>query len=838
MIYKGEFTNEISFPLGGIGSGCIGLSGNGVLRAFEIFNKPAKSTYNGYTHFAVKAKTKNGVITKVLNGDRTTFLSPDNGCGVEGTAMSGFPHFKNHTFYGEFPVASISFTDDNFPAEVTLTAFNPFIPLDEDNSSIPGAFFEIAIHNTSADEIEFQTAFTAQNPYDEAINESQIIGNYRALTLKSAKEPEPDTNRGDITIITDSADSLVQTYWYRGRWKDSIVTYWNNFNSQKDVEDRLYDDIYEIVENRRDHGTLYAKRVIAPGETKTVRYVLTWNNPINQSYYHLGKTNADGSKIHWKNYYAVLWENSLKSAIYSMDNWDMLKSKTTLFKNALHSQTMDSAVIDAIASTLSVLKSPTVMRYEDGSFHGWEGVYAAKGSCEGTCQHVYNYAYALCFLFPNLERGLRHNEFVYATEDSGLSHFRMLLPLGISKGYTRPCLDGTMGMVIKSYREWKISGDNRWLTQHWNYIKRAVDFARSESNPDRWDMDGDGVLEGRQHHTLDMELFGPSSWLQGMYLAALKAAAEMAEFLGDTAAEAAYKKLFENGKKWTKENLFNGKHFIQKIDLQDKSIIDSFGADNYWNSETGEIKYQIGEGSSIDQLLGQWHADILSLGDIFDEKQIDTALDNMMRINFVPTLREFANPWRVFALNDEGGTLICNYDKDARKPLIPVPYCEEMMTGFEYSFAGELIYHGKIAEGLRVVKAVRERYDGFKRNPYNEIECGNNYVRPMASFALINAFSGFKFHLPKGYMGFNPIINRDNFKCIWSLGTGWGTYCQNGDTATLSIANGSVTLSSFSTGLFGIKKLIIDGKEIDFTEKDGICNFDLVKITNSISIKI
>ena len=135
----------------------------------------------------------------------------------------------------------------------------------------------------------------------------------------------------------------------------------------------------------------------------------------------------------------------------------------------------------------------------------------------------------------------------------------------------------------------------------------------------------------------------------------------------------------------------------------------------------------------------------------------------MFSLNFVDNVREYANPWRVFAVNNEAGTFICSYDKDARKPLIPVPYCEEMMTGFEYSFAGELVYRGKIDKALKVIKAVRDRYDGKKRNPYNEIECGNNYGRPMASFSFINAFSGFEFHLPKHSIGFNPIININGF---------------------------------------------------------------------------
>ncbi len=47
-------------------------------------------------------------------------------------------------------------------------------------------------------------------------------------------------------------------------------------------------------------------------------------------------------------------------------------------------------------------------------------------------------------------------------------------------------------------------------------------------------------------------------------------------------------------------------------------------------------------------MLGQWHVDILGLGDVFDSEQIDIALDNMMKNNFKSSMRNFVNPWRIF----------------------------------------------------------------------------------------------------------------------------------------------------------------------------------------------
>jgi uncharacterized protein (DUF608 family) len=291
-------------------------------------------------------------------------------------------------------------------------------------------------------------------------------------------------------------------------------------------------------------------------------------------------------------------------------------------------------------------------RLEDGSLYGFEGVHEKEGSCEGTCQHVYNYVYALAFLFPDLERSIRQLEFDHVVSETGGGYYRLLLPLREAlvpdkEKYGRhftACLDGQMGIVFKSYREWKMSGNSEWLKKNWDKIKLSLEFAWSDKNPSKCDFDKDGVLEGAQHHTLDMELFGPSSWLEGLYLIALKAGAEMAEFLGENEKMTEYLDLYERGKKFVKENLFNGEYFYHKIDLTDKSILEKYGeVDRYWNEETQQIKYQVATGCEIDQMLAQWHAEILGLGDVFDKEQMKTALKNLYKYNFKPSMRSVVN---------------------------------------------------------------------------------------------------------------------------------------------------------------------------------------------------
>lgn len=841
MKYIGQYTKEISFPLGGIGTGCIGLGGDGRLIDWEIFNKPSKGSINGYSHFAIRAIQGDKITAAVLNGNiQKDFMGQYTksrfsgyGFGPDKRKMCGFPHFKNVEFVGEFPMASVDFKDDNFPANIIMTAFNPFIPLDAKNSSLPAAFFEIEVENKAAEKTTYQIALSVANPYGQSKNRAEVKNGFTTLTFFNNGAGKNEPEYGDLTVATDCDTAYTQTYWYRGAWQDDVVVFWNDFSTEKNIKERIYDS-----EGKNDTGTLFAEVTLQPNEKKKVKFILSWNVPNNYNYWDVCK-NDDGTHKIWKNYYATVFENSVKTAVYALQNWNDLYTRTLNFKKVLHETTLPKEVIDAASSNLSVLKSPTVLRLENGEFYGWEGVHEQSGSCEGTCQHVWNYAYALCFLFPELERSIRDTEFRYSTDEHGRMGFRIKLPLGRKMTEYRACVDGQMGAVIKCYREWKISGDNKWLEDNWENIKKVLEYAWSEHNADCWDADKDGVLEGRQHHTLDMELFGPSSWLEGMYLAALKAASEMAEFLGDTEKKQEYRELFEKGYKWTKENLFNGKYFIQKIDITDKEITDKFGAsERYWNDETKQIKYQICDGSSIDQLLAQWHADIIGLGEIFDKNQISSALNEMMKNNYKESMRYFANPWRIFSVNDEAGTVICDYPDGTEKPTIPIPYCEETMTGFEYSFAGLLCSQGKIDDGLKVVKAVRDRFDGEKRNPWNEFECGSNYARSMASYALIPILSGFEFDMPHKHIGFNPYIT-NNFKCVWSLSDAWGDFeiCDN--TVKINVYEGEINIKSLGLKFCdNVSHLKIDEKSVDFEFKNSIIYFEETSILNCAEITV
>lgn len=836
MLYKGDYTKNISFPLGGIGTGCIGLGGNGELKDWEIFNRPNKCTRNGYSHFAIKATHKGSCVAKVLHGDTAESLIGTScsstghygyGYGPRANSLAGFEHFTNVEFDGTFPIARLTFSDEGFPATVRLCAFNPFIPHDEYNSSLPVAFFEWEIENTADEAVRFALACTVYNSANGSLHNRVSDGSHNGVFMKNSAVGEDETDYFDMCILTDSEDVDVQEYWYRGPWMDSPTTYWKNFKTLERMPERSYAE-----SGKGDHGTVVSHIDIDAGQKAKIRYVIAWNVPNCVNYW---RPRYDGSSNSWRNYYATQFKSSFESAKYALDGFGMLYEKTALFSDTVQESTVPEFVKDAISANLSVIKTPTALRLEGGEFWGWEGCAETVGSCFGSCQHVWNYAYALPYLFPKLERSMREVTFKYGLMENGATSFRINLPPRREMAMSRACVDGQMGEVIKCYREWKFSGDDAWLREHSEEIFKMLEYAWSKDNPDKWDADMDGVLEGRQHHTLDMELFGPSSWLEGFYLLALDCASEMAEYLGEENRASLYRRLYESGKKWTNDNLFNGRYFYQRTELSNKALTEAFDAVDYWNDEAREIKYQIGEGSIIDQMLADWHSALIGRGGVFDSDKKKTALKSLYKYNYVPSMRTIANMWRNFSLDDEAGTVICSYPEGAYIPAIPIPYCEETMTGFEYALAGLMLSEGYVMEGESMIKAVRDRYDGARRNPYNEIECGSNYARSMASYAFMPIYSGFGYDMTKKSISFSPISGEGRY--LFSVCESWGSVDISNDASKLTVFGKPLELKEISVpNCEGAKLVTVDGKSIAFEKRNGYLVFDAV-ITKELLIK-
>ena len=834
FIYTGERRRYVAFPLGGIGTGSVSLTGSGRLIDWSIRNRPAIHEFNGYSHFAIKAEQGGRLLdARVLNGpyEGIPTGSPSVrkfdgfGFGANRDTLAGVPHFDDVTFIGRFPVAELEFHQAKFPGEVRMMAFSPFIPHNDRDSSMPVAFFRFSIKNTSEAPIDYTLAGTTGNyGCDSGTHTFYRSDGLSILHFTSANRDDSE-QQGDLAIMTDGKEVDHVDYHFRGQWFDSLARYWREFARPGKLRERTYEKPRAVrnMFQQPEHGTLAVRIRIEPGETREVRFTLSWNYPFGSIYWFdregPGSPSYSGLPPTWKNYYATQWSGSVASGTDAFKRWDLLETQTVSFRDSLFGSSLPPEIIDAVNGTLGILRSATVIRLEGGELWGWEGQHPSEGSCEGTCTHVWNYQQTIANLFPALERSLRETEFTYNQLPNGGLTFRQRLPLGSGFDIIGPCADGHFGAIIKAYREWKNLGDNEWLRRFWPNIKRALEYAWSPSNPDLWDPKKTGVLWGRQHHTLDMELFGPSSWLTTMYLAALKAGVAMAQAMGDSDFADECCELSAKGAAYVDRELFNGRYYSQKIDLSDRSVLEPFDQNRkagvlresfmeaYWSDEYGEIKYQIGEGCLTDQILGQWHADIAGLGDLLAPTNVLTALKTMFEQNYLADLRDHFNPCRVYAYENEGGLLNCTWPKGASKPALPVPYAEEVWTGLEYMMASHLILRGMVEEGLTIVRAARARHDGSRRNPWNDMECGSYYARALSSYALVNACSGFTFDQRIGEIGLKPARSGDGIY-FWSAGLGWGVIeIKNGDrpgvaqrdksgtTVTITVKGGELTVS-------------------------------------------
>jgi non-lysosomal glucosylceramidase len=824
--YDGTDGAHVSFPLGGIGSGCIGLSASGRLVDWEIANHPDKWNLNGLSHFAIKAEAGGEVVdVRILNGPFKGDLSGDRGAGpvrefgfgVRREYLTGLPHFRECSFQGFFPAAQLTFADADFPGRVDLLAFNPFIPLDSERSALPTAMFEIAVTNPCDRPLRYSVIGCLGNPI-KGPHRSRLARSDHMTGMVNFSDIEPTSpDFGEVMVVTDGDEVSWQHELYRGSWFDALEVYWRDLNAVGPLRDRVYDG--QHIDRRYDgrgrhkgHSCLASHREVAPGARAVFRFAIAWYFPVVtrnwlNTYGYAAEPRSDMRSF--RNHYTTRWKGVEEVAATITKDWTALRDETLAFRECLRSSTLPDAVLDAVSANISILKSPTVLRLEDGTFYGFEGSDAIVGSCEGSCTHVWNYQQALPFLFPDLERGMRAADFRHNIDpETGGMSFRVCVPLGEARYDINPCADGQFGNVMKAYRDWKISGDDSWLAGIWPQVKAAIEFAWHPGNMDRWDPDRTGVLWGRQHHTLDMELFGPNSWLTGFYLGALRAGCEMARRIGDEATATEYETVFARGKEWMAANLFNGSHFVQKIDIKSRKLLSMFERSRkspvldgsiyelYWSDEHGEIKYQVDQGCLTDQVIAQWHADLYGIGDLFDRDQVKATLDSIFRLNFKPRLGDVANPCRVFGLEEEAGVVVCDWTKGGPRPAIPVPYSQETFHGVEYAFGAMLFDAGDVRRGLAVFKAVRDRYRGHNRNPWNEMECGSNYARSMASYGGLLALSGFRFDMTAGRIAFDPKLqSAGRFRCFWALASGWGEVAIEDGWLTLRVSGGSIRLN-------------------------------------------
>ena len=425
--YEGDNLNLISFPLGGIGSGCVGLGGTGKLVDWEIFNNANKGYQPRFSFLSVWAKAEGAPpVFKVLEGqlrerlDGPLYLARDmyyegNGVGPQQAQASGLPRMRQCRFIGRFPFARVELADRKLPLAVAIEGWSPFIPGNSRESSLPLAVLDVTLTNSGTTNVEFALAANVQNCAGKV---NQIIREekFSALYLHDGK-PSPESN--SMILAMPRKANLWQRNWHG----------WHNFMALQhfvdtfalhgrmdgcDLEETSSLDGVGMGTPAKDDnelvGSLGIRMMLRPGEAATIPVLLAWYFPHG----------APG-----KNYYATQWRDAEDVARYAANNLRRLEADTRRFQQVFFSSTLPGVVLEAISSQLTILRSPTVIRFGDGTLYGWEGCAVNTRLGAGTCNHVWNYQQAVPYLFPDLQRSMLENFLKYGVGPDGAIQHRM-----------------------------------------------------------------------------------------------------------------------------------------------------------------------------------------------------------------------------------------------------------------------------------------------------------------------------------------------------------------------------------------------------------------------------
>jgi non-lysosomal glucosylceramidase len=808
--YSGPDLTRISLPLGGIGTGTVGFGGRGQFRDWELENHPSKGLTSPLTFFACRVQGES-VPAQARIAEGALFDEEVEGWQGSPAPLAGLPRFAGCEFGAAYPFGRVMLSDPAFPVQVSVAAFNPLIPGDAEASGLPLAAFRITLTSRADEPLSAEVMFSVETMVGHALRAAgqpsrpdvatRSGADLAGVLISDAAMDPGHEEQGTIAAAVTGPDGWVGPVWGMGKWNQGLFAMWQGFVQAGRPAAGLFElDGVGPTSAAAVAGTLGASRTLPPGGTAEVTFLLGWHFPNRRSWVggSQGPRGLAGAEIVGNHYaaraadaWAVLTENA--------PSLPELEAATRRFVAAFWSSDLSAAVKEAALFNLSTLRSQTYFRTADGYPFGWEGCLDDAGSCLGSCTHVWNYDLATGYLFGGLARQMRELEFGHATAADGGMSFRILLPLAKAQDFPLTAADGQFGCVVKLYREWKLSGDDGWLRSLWPACRRAVEFAWIEGG---WDADRDGLAEGAQHNTMDVEYYGPTPVIQSWYLAALAAAAQLAAAAGDEEFAATCRSVLASGQRLTEERLFNGEYYRQVIMPPEDfaRVAPRLRSDSMGAQRADEPEFQIGDGCLTDQLVGDTWARLTGIGPVFDPGHTRTTLASIGRLNYVPDFGDWTNYMRTYAVHGERGHIVMSYP--AGLPEHPMPYWPEVWTGLEYVYAIGLVQQGQPELAEDVVAAARERFTGRRRNPFDEAECGHHYARAMASWGLIVALTGFSYDARAAIMTFAQA--QQPAQWFWSTGSAWGTVRQSPD--------GAVQFEVLS-GAVRVERLLVGGRE-------------------------
>lgn len=648
-------------PLGGLGTGYITLGSDGAFQEIVTMGNPRSPILRPKCSFlAIFASSTEYKVAKVL----------------ENPAPLGLPAIKYLKYSGLFPFANIRYIDDELPVYLYLTAFSPFVPGDSKHSGLPVALFKLVARSKVSEPLTVAVLFSW---------EGSSLGS-KVFEEEGVKGVTLEAKQGNYTIasmIEKEIEVEVSPPWT----KSDVKLFWDDF-----AEDGKFAEFKGSL-GEDTARALVLRFVLPPFREKETVFALSWFFPDLRD--------SEGKFI--GRMYANWFNDSKEVAVYAMRNFTNLYERTTVLHRGVKAFKLPEWLEDALLNSLYSLAKNTLW-IKDGKFAHSESFTGCPITETIVCR--FNGSLPILLFFPELElKVMRH--FALLQREDGAIPFAFGKPEFFDKPYyeTQKSLDSSE-FVLMVYRDYLFTRDEKFLEDLYPHVKKAIRYAQS------LDTDGDCLVNEVSMQYYDQwRFYGTSAYVAGIWLAALRAAEEMAKIMGDEKFSAECRAWFDKGRENYEHKLWNGTYCRL-----------------YNEPETGKIS----EVCLCNQLMGQLYAYLLGLGDMFPREHIVSALRAIFRLNVKAT--KFG---AVSGVSPDGTPE-------------PGPHSETVIFGEVMNYAATCLYVGLRDEGLGAAKRAYENIVYYQKSPWNiyfsydretgEPVWGSNYYSNMCVWHLLPAW--------------------------------------------------------------------------------------------------
>lgn len=805
----------LAMPLGGIGTGGCAINADGSLRQWQLAGTPNHRGVLPGTGFWLRTTQIEPPLNIVQMVQGTPVSDPKAPLVTDGDiphwmleAAESFGSFREVRYSGTYPIAEISMSDPAHPLRVRMRAFNPLAPGDVSFSSIPVGMFEFTLTNSGEYPLHGILAGSLLNSVGwdgitpiTADGTPGLGGNvnrrlrgkgWSRVVMDNVGLDESEQYAGQMVLGADDSTAAVLARCsglaHLRAFLDSRAL--NDGRSRLALAPTLGDPQRGAPasgqgpspEGKSWLGVVGVPYELEPGDSRTIRFSIAWHFPnrmVDVEQFGQPHPEWGSSTFYVGNAYSQRFRDACEVQTLVEEEWFTLRDRTEKWTRTLCESDLTDGEVDRLAAQAAYIRSPTCFMGADGRFYGyegslgestwmWSGVYG--GSCPLNCTHVWQYEAALACLWPSLERNMRDTEFDVMQAHNGAIPHRLRIPVYLQQmgdekigGPEEPALDGMLATILKSLRDVQHGAGDLWVNERWGNLTRLYRYIVRT-----WDRDGDGVLHGIQPSTHDIDLAGINPYIGSLWLASLRAYEELAMLVGDNIEAHDARARFESGSVRYDEIMFDGTHYIQVLE------------------EGDPLEFQWVTGVLSDQVIGQWWAHQLGLGYVLPREHVRSALRAVVDSNLRQGFNDFSHPYRVYAdTATDVGLLMCSWPHDGR-PDVPTRYADEVWTGVEWQVAAHLAFEGLEDYSHAVLEGLWNRHDGSRRNPYNEIECGDHYARAMSGWTLLQARSGVRIDESTATLH----VSRDG-RWPWFSSLGYGTVEVRGGDVVVSTSEGS-----------------------------------------------